>query len=456
MEPQGSQNTRSGTFVTQSDRLHPPVRPLLIAEAANPKWVSVPLEGWSHSAAILRMTEGHLVTHVRNREAILAEGLVEGRDFTAIDSDALARPAYKLAGLLRGGAGKGWTAITAAAAMTYPYFEHLLWKHFRKDLKAGTFDLVHRITPLSPTVPSLLAKKCARIGLPFVIGPLNGGVPWPADYGGIRRQEREWLSYVRGAYKLLPGYGATRKHASAILAGSRDTLLQLGNEHAQKSFYVPENAIDPARFTDSRSHRANLPLKAIFVGRLVPYKGADMLIEAAAPLIRNGQMTLEIIGDGPMYSSLKGMVSNLSLDGKVLLPGWVEHRKLQNHLVRSDLFVFPSIREFGGAVVLEAMASGLVPIVVAYGGPGELVSEETGFRIPIGPREAIISSLREVLSRIAAHPEAIDQMSTAARNRVMEAYTWEAKARNVVSIYNWVLGRSKERPLPLSRWRQSM
>ena len=67
------------------------IRPLLIAEACNPQWVSIPLEGWSHSRAIMELTGGHLVTQIRNRDAILAAGLVEGRDFTAIDSERVAK-----------------------------------------------------------------------------------------------------------------------------------------------------------------------------------------------------------------------------------------------------------------------------------------------------------------------------------------------------------------------------
>ena len=47
-------------------------RALLIAEAANPEWVSIPLEGWSHSRAIARLCDAHLVTQVRNRDAILS------------------------------------------------------------------------------------------------------------------------------------------------------------------------------------------------------------------------------------------------------------------------------------------------------------------------------------------------------------------------------------------------
>src|SRR6058998_3338543 len=98
---------------------------LLIAEAANPEWVSVPLVGWSHARAIMELADAHLVTQVRNREAILRAGLTEGRDFTAIDSEAVARRAHQLSQMIRGKSGVNWTTSTAIATLSYPYFERL-------------------------------------------------------------------------------------------------------------------------------------------------------------------------------------------------------------------------------------------------------------------------------------------------------------------------------------------
>ncbi|MFT3787501.1 MAG: glycosyltransferase [Tepidisphaeraceae bacterium] len=420
---------------------------LILAEACNPQWTSVPLEGWSHYAALARISDAHLVTQVRNADAIRATGLIEGRDFTAIDTENVAGRIDRLGDRLRGGKGRGWTTKMALMLFRQGHFEKQVWKQFGERIASKQFDLVHQLTPLSPTIPPKIATWCKRAGVPFVWGPINGGLPWPNGYTQAVMQEREWLSYLRGLYRFAPGYRSSRRDAAAILIGSRATWDQMPARYRDKCFYVSENAIDPTRFTRRRERRAEVPIRCAFVGRLVPYKGGLMLLEAASDLLRAGKLTIDFVGDGPQEQDLRGFVSTHQLAG-VTFHGKVPHERVQDVLASADLLTFPSIREFGGAVAAEAMAVGVVPVVPAYGGLGEIVTDDTGFRLPIGPPQQLIRDLRTLLSGLVEHPAAIDARSEPARRRANELFTWDAKARTVEQVWNWLLKRSEKPSLP--------
>ncbi len=424
------------------------IRPLIIAENANPEWVSVPLEGWSLSRALQNITDAHIVTQMRNRDAFLRAGLVEGEHFTAINSEAIARPIWRLGNLLRMGEGKGWTTIMALSSIDYRYFEYLVWKKFKDAIKAGKFDLVHRVTPLSPTVSSPIARKCKRACIPFVMGPINGGLPWPAGFDAERRREREWLSYVRGAYKLLPGRTATLEAASAIIAGSQHTLSEVPARFQEKCIYIPENAIDEQRFSLVPKAKLNKPIRGCFIGRLVPYKGPDMLIAAASDLMRAGKLKLDFIGDGPMMEELRQLAEREGVSESITFRGWVAHEDLQSVVREADIFTFPSVREFGGAVVLEAMMLGVVPVIVDYGGPGEHVIDGTGFKVPINRREHLIADLQAELTKITDNPTQLAEIARKARERVQGKYTWAKKAQQICEVYDWVTGGRPNKPNP--------
>ena len=262
-------------------------RVLLVAESANPKLTSVALIGWSFSRALAKVADVHLASELRNRADIESAGTA-GMEFTPINNRRWQGMAWNVAKVLRGGTSLGWSTYSALATLAYPAFERRVWRQFGGRIARGEFDVVHRITPNAPVVPSLLATRCARAGVPFVLGPINGGVPWPKEFAHLRRAEREWLSRFRNAYKLMPGFHATRRNAAAILVGARFAWDEMPARYHDQCIFLPENAIDANQFTRRVKPAFVEPLRVAFVGRLVPLKAVDMLLEAAAPLARAG------------------------------------------------------------------------------------------------------------------------------------------------------------------------
>jgi glycosyltransferase involved in cell wall biosynthesis len=425
------------------------MRVLVLSDSCNPEWESVPLQGWLHYAALREHVDTHLVTRNWNREALTRKGLMEGQDFTCIDTDALFNAAQSFVRKICGPQ-RGYGMLTGLSIPSYLMFEHLAWRRLRGALKAGEFDLVHRIMPMSPVIPSPFAARCRRIGVPFVLGPLNGGLPWPKQFPELQAKEGEWLARLRGAHRLLPGYRSTRRNAAAIVAGGENARSDLPKRWHDKLICMLELGIDPARFprppTRSAESYRGRPVRAVFLGRFVRYKGADMVIEAAAPLLRDGRLVLDIIGFGPELPLLEAMVAEHGVADAVTFPGKLPHAEVATRLARADVMTFPSLRELGGAAVLEAMAAGVVPIVVKYGGPGELVSEDCGFLLPLAERPVIVAALRSALERVTADPGQLAAMSAAGVDRAFGEFSWPAKALQMIEVYRWVLGRRRELP----------
>lgn len=414
-------------------------RVLLIAEACNPEWTSVPLVGFRLYKALQHVADITLVTQIRNKPALLRHA-PENEKVHFIDSELLARPFARLGTLLTLGRGVGWTTKQAVGWLPYLYFEHLVRKRFQRHLEAGIYDIIHRITPLTPTYPSPIV---GHTSVPFIVGPINGGLPWPKGTTRVRLAEAEWLSYCRNAHRLLPYFRRTYRKAACIIAGSRYTLSSLPPEALARSTYIPENGIDPDCFNaNNRPLPSRVrPFRVLFAGRLVPYKGASLVLDAiASSQILRRTAELVIAGDGPERFRLETAAEARGMREHTRFLGAIEQPRLVEHYRNASVFAFPSLREFGGAVVMEAMACGLPCIVADHGGPAEYVTEETGIRLPVGSRSEMVSAMTSALERLALNGDLLDDMSSAGIARARACYTWQVKANQIRELYDRVLG----------------
>src|ERR1700733_12808867 len=129
------------------------MRILILADDCNPEWPSLPIVGYKATRAIAEYADVVVATHIRNRQNIEKVGVGKA-SLRYFDSEYVARPLFKLSRLLRGGDVAAWTIATAGSYPSYLAFEWEVWKATQSELRGGEFDIVHRITPMSPTVPS--------------------------------------------------------------------------------------------------------------------------------------------------------------------------------------------------------------------------------------------------------------------------------------------------------------
>ena len=419
------------------------LRVLLSAEACNPSWSSVPLVGYNIARALTGRDDLDvtLVTNVRNKDALECDPLRRETEIHYIDNDFIAGPFFRFARKIRGGITLGWTLNTALMWPSYMVYERMIYQRFGRDLRRGRFDLIHRVTPVTPVLGSPLTSWT---DVPMVIGPLNGGLPWPEEFPKLRRLEREWLIPFRRLHTLLPYHQSTAVRAAGLIAASRHTASELAPGPGAR-FYLPENGVDPARFPLAEAWNpppaAGAPFRFITVGRLAPVKVIDLILRAmsASEILRSCR--LMIVGDGPERDSLHDLTRSLGLESVTEFVGWIDQTRLAECLRGCQAFVFPSIKDFGGGAVLEAMASALPAIVADYGGPSELVTNDTGIRLPIEAADDLVVTLRTAMERLAADHALCGRLGAAAARRVREQFTWSAKAERIVTYYHEVLRR---------------
>jgi glycosyltransferase involved in cell wall biosynthesis len=415
---------------------------LLIIEQCNPEWSSVPLVGYCFYEQISLLVDTTLVTHARNKPAL--ERAHSDRDITYICESSFIKQYYRLAELFsKLGNRTIWPLYHTLTYPIYGEFNHLVYCHFKEPILRGDYDVVHAITPMMPRYPVKAIKACKST--PFTIGPVNGGVPFPKGFKDVAQREFADFNFLRAVGRfIIPGYRETYAKAHHILTGSTYTLnliKELFNISENKIELFYENGIRDDFLTEEKAFtfepRQDVTIKLLFVGRLVPYKGADILIDALSALDKpiQSKVSLTVVGDGEERHALEQRVQTLNLQDKVTFAGWVKQQETLAYYKHSDIFCFPSIREFGGAVVLEAMANGLPCIVVNNGGIGEYVTEETGFRIEPISREFVLQELKTSIEQLACHQTLRQQMSLQAIQRAKE-FTWGAKAKAVVDLYH--------------------
>jgi glycosyltransferase involved in cell wall biosynthesis len=352
-----------------------------------------------------------LVTHVRNRKSLTQAGApLPGTEVIYIDTEWFAGPLYKVASRVFHSSEHAVFLISSADFFVY---DAAALRQLRNRSKE--WDIVHAVTPVSPVA----ATRLHQLGLPLIVGPWNGGLQSPATFPEIMSADSGWVYKIRNAACIL----SATKSTDATVPGVR-TVRML------------ENGVDLATFHPAPA--ASTPrdgLRVVFVGRLIPVKGVSMLLEAVAQVRGEIPLRLTIIGDGPTRSALEKESAERSLTDIVRFTGGLSLPEVARQMRLADVFCLPSVRESGGAVLLESMASGVPVIAVNYGGPAELVDDDVGRVLSAAGKDALIGDLTKALIDAWRNPGEWKRKGERGRLRAKSSYGWDARMDSALELY---------------------
>jgi glycosyltransferase involved in cell wall biosynthesis len=327
-------------------------------------------------------------------------------------------------------------------------------REIRRLVREQAISVIHQPIPVSPKEPSLIYG----MGVPVIIGPMNGGMNYPPGFLKFEsRTERlavatgRWFAYLMNL--LMPG----KRRAAMLLVANERTRAALPRGLCSNVVSLVENGVDLTLWNVPNSaakRSASAPARFVFMGRLVALKAVDLLLLAFKRASAQAVMTMSIIGSGEEHANLEQAARDLEIldastdqPGKVCFLGWRSQAECVEQLSGCDALVLPSMKECGGAVVLEAMAMEVPVIATAWGGPLDYLDPSCGILVELSSKEAFVDNLALALIRLATHPQDRRAMGKAGRLKVIRDFDWETKVDQMSEHYRSCMAASENRDL---------
>ena len=295
-----------------------------------------------------------------------------------------------------------------------------------RDLRAWRPTLIHAATPFGMGLAGRRAAR--RLGIPFVSSYHTHFSAYVRFYR-LGLLERPTWAFMRWFHN-----GGAR-----TFCPSRAIAAEL-EAHGFDNLRIWPRGIDTARFnprfrTEALRERLGAgPGTTIvaYVGRIAPEKGLDVALEAMRTVMdaEPGRIVFALAGDGPYEAHCRAAAP----PGTVFM-GRIVGEELSAFYASADLFIFPSVTDTFGNVLLEAMASGLGVVGAEYGTTTELLAEGRGLTFPAGDSGAMAGRILGLVR----HPDERAALSARARSYTERA-SWDAIFDELIGDYMAVQG----------------
>ncbi len=399
-------------------------RVLVGAYACEADQGSEPGVGWNMANAIAAENDAWIITRENNRNSIERELAIHPNPHLHFHYADLPKWA------------RFWKKGSRGIRLYYYLWQFAALREARDLHRSVDFDLAHHVTFVNDYMFSFLAL----LPIPFVWGPLGSNPRWPAQLSPARKAlfKDTLRSYIQSSIRSLdPLFWLCTVRSRLILGINRDIGKQIPFRWLAQKKFIVHSAIGVEAF-DSDPVSANSPddqFTVLTMGKLLPVKGFRLAVHGFSHCHQQiAQSRMLIVGSGPEKKALVELVDQLGIAHKVTFIDWLPREEALAMMKNADVFLYPSF-EGSGMVVLEAMASGVPVICLDFGGAGEMVSQECGFRIPIGTFSETAKALGKALETTVTDRALASSMGAAARRRVQKSYLWGNRHLDIRSWY---------------------
>jgi glycosyltransferase involved in cell wall biosynthesis len=323
----------------------------------------------------------------------------------------------------------------------YVLWQRAVLKEARRLHGIHNFDLVHHVSWGTISAPPLLW----RLPIPFVWGPVGGAQTAPMAFRGYfgPTWHRELFRTFRvKVMTRLPALRKAVRRTAMILSTNPETTRALkaaGATRVQPCFNVgvPEELMALAPLPKEQPE-----VTFLWAGRLIPLKGLSLALEALAQVERSLPVRLRVVGDGPLKEEMSSLALSLGISDRVDFVGAVPWKQMSEYYSQADAFLFTSLRDSSGTVLLEAMAYRLPVLTLDHQGAGALVQPESGIKVPVTNPEETVKALADGMCRLAHSPELRRRMGEAGWEEA-QTMGWDAKAKQMTRWYEEVVARHR-------------
>jgi len=396
---------------------------LLSAFAFAPNVGSEPGVGWRWAAELGKHHEVTVVTDMTRRVLVEADGVQLPPNVRVV----YFRPAWLRAMPLN----------SATAPLLYTLWQFGLLGFARRLQREQGFDLAIHCTYGVFRHPSFLGY----LGIPFVFGPVGGGEDAPLalkrSIHGREKLKELLRSLLNKAALFDPFLWVAYAKATLILTKTEDTRQALPWPFRRRAIVYPEIGIDAPAGIQPTVRQPGEPLRVLFAGRLLGWKGAHLAIRAVAQAVAQGvPVEFTLLGKGPFEPELRKLAAETGVQDSIRWVSQMPQQELFTLYRTMHCFLFPSLHDSSGNVVLEAQANGLPVICLDLGGPATLVTPETAMLVPTrGRGEAgVVVSLAAALVSLAEDDSKRMTMARMALTHVGTTMTWENRVRGVLRL----------------------